>query len=293
MGRATPDLRHVLGCYARAAEFDVISDHSGMIAPAVAGTLKTPVAHTIHSALEDAAAAIYEDIGRLAPQVGLISVSLNQRRPKPALNWVANCPNAIDPTLYPLPTPPEHARRDRYLLFLGRMSPQKGAHRAIETALAAGCPLKLAGRIQEPLEHRYFDQHIRPHLSATIEYLGEVNHNEKVSLLQNARATLFPIEWQEPFGLVLIESMACGTPVIAARRGAVPKIVENGIGGLIVDRWEDAAQALQHTDQIPPAATRRSVEQRFTPQQMIHNYLDAFERTINQFNTPAQTTHNK
>jgi len=287
MGQAAPELRHVLGCYMRAGEFDVISDHSGMVGAAVAGTLATPLTHTIHCALEGAAAAIYDDIGRLAQQVGFVSVSLNQRRPKPTLNWVANCPNAIDLTVYPLPSQLEGSRRDRYLLFLGRMSPQKGAHRAIETALAAGCPLKLAGRIKEPLEHRYFDRHVRPHLSSTIEYLGEVTHDEKVSLLQGARATLFPVAWEEPFGLVLIESMACGTPVLATRRGAVPEIVEDGVGGVIVDRWEDAAQALERTDDISAAATRRSVEQRFTPERMVHNYLDAFERTIAHRETPS------
>src|SRR5690606_1699393 len=150
----------------------------------------------------------------------------------PDLNWIANCPNALDFDLYPFAP-----YRGDYLLFIGRMSPDKGAHRAVRMAMETGLPLKLAGKIHEPLEQHYFDEYVRPHLSSEIEYLGEVAHGEKVDLFQHARATLFPIEWEEPFGLVMIESMACGTPVIATRYGAVPEVIEPGRGGVIVDNW--------------------------------------------------------
>jgi glycosyltransferase involved in cell wall biosynthesis len=114
------------------------------------------------------------------------------------------------------------------------MSPDKGAHRAIAVAMQTGLPLKIAGKMREPPEVSYFEQYVRPHLVDGIEFLGEVTHGEKVELLQNARATLFPIEWEEPFGLVMIESMACGTPVLATRRGAVPEVVEDGVTGFLV-----------------------------------------------------------
>ena len=172
----------------------------------------------------------------MVPHAALISVSDNQRRPKPDLPWVATCPNALDLSVYPF-----RPERGDYLLFLGRMTPDKGAHHAIAVATESGVSLKIAGKSREPLERQYFDELVRPHLSSTIEYVGEVTHREKVHLLQHARATLFPIEWDEPFGLVMIESMACGTPVIATRFGAVPEVIEDGVSGVIVDRWQDMA----------------------------------------------------
>ena len=179
---------------------------------------------------------MYASIARVAPQVGLISISMNQRKPKPDLPWIANCPNALDFSVYPC-----KPHRGDYLLFLGRMSPDKGAHRAIAVAMEAGLPLKLAGKMQDQKEIEYFDELVAPHLVGDIEYLGEVSHGEKVELLQNARATLFPIEWEEPFGLVMIESMACGTPVIATRWGAVPEVIEDGRSGIIVDSYREMA----------------------------------------------------
>ena len=145
------------------------------------------------------------------------------------------------------------------------MTADKGAHRAIAVAIERGLPLKLAGKCREPLEQQYFDELVRPHLSDRIEYVGEVTHGEKVELLQHARATLFPIEWDEPFGLVMIESMACGTPVIATRFGAVPEVIDDGVTGVIVPSWRDMGDALERADAIDPQVQRRVVEERFSP----------------------------
>ena len=142
------------------------------------------------------------------------------------------------------------------------MSPDKGAHRAVAVAMEAGLPLKIAGKMQEPKEREYFHEFVEPHLVDGIEYLGEVTHGEKVELLQNARATLFPIEWEEPFGLVMIESMACGTPVIATRWGAVPEVIEHGRSGIIVDHYRQMAGALEEADKLDPFELRRYVEER-------------------------------
>jgi glycosyltransferase involved in cell wall biosynthesis len=214
---------------------------------------------------------VYEQIARVSPQVGLISISLNQRLPKPELPWVANCPNALDFSLYPV-----KPHRGDYLLFLGRMSPDKGCHRAIDVAVSAGMPLKIAGKKREPAERAYFDEYVGPHLSGEIEYLGEVTHGEKVELLQNARATLFPIEWEEPFGLVMIESMACGTPVIATRYGAVPEVIDHGRSGIIVDDYREMVDALDAADGLEPDALRAIAEERFSRERMVADYVAAY-----------------
>ena len=273
IGSSWIDLRHALSCYLRAHEFDVVNDHSGPSAAVLGGLVRTPVVHTVHGPLDEVSLANYRGMAKLAPRVGLISVSMNQRKPGPDLPWVANCGNALDLHAYPF-----HAERGEYLLYLGRLSPDKGAHRAIEVAREAGIPIKLAGKKRERMEQAYFDEMVRPLLGDGVEYLGETSHATKVALLQDARATLFPIDWEEPFGLVMIESMACGTPVIATRYGAVPEVVEHGRGGIVVDDYREMVDALADADRLEPAECRRSVEERFSPERMVDCYVDACER---------------
>jgi len=275
IGRSLPDLRHILACYERAEEFDVINDHTGPLGAVLGELLSTPVVHTVHGPLDGEPGDVYESIGRVAPSVGLISISLNQRRPKPDLNWIANVPNALDLEHYPC-----KPHRGDYLLFLGRFNHEKGAHRAVAVAMELGLPLKLAGKMREPREKEYFAEFVEPHLGNGIEYLGEVNHGTKVELLQNARCTLFPIEWEEPFGLVMIESMACGTPVIATRQGAVPEVIGDGTGGVIVDHWHDIPAALEQADAIEPTECRRFAEEQFAPDRMVADYERAYQEAI-------------
>jgi glycosyltransferase involved in cell wall biosynthesis len=274
IGTSLVELNHALTCYERAGEFDVINDHSGLPGAALAGCVGTPVVHTVHGPLDGEAGPIYQRIARVSP-VGLISLSLNQRKPLPDLPWIANCPNALDLAAYPF-----QPERGDYLLFLGRMSADKGAHRAIEVAKTLGLPLKLAGKMREQLERDYFEHQVRPNLEWGIEYLGEVSHEEKVALLQDARATLFPISWEEPFGLVMIESMACGTPVIATRWGAVPEVIEHGRSGIIVERHMDMVDALEQADGLDPRGLRTYVEERFSPHRMVQDYLAAYDLAI-------------
>jgi glycosyltransferase involved in cell wall biosynthesis len=277
IGQTLPELQHCLHCFERAGDFDVVNDHSGLLAAALGGLIDRPFLHTVHGPLDAAGGEVYEQIARVAPNLGLISVSLNQRKPKPDLPWAANCPNALDFSLYPC-----KPHRGEYLLFLGRMSPDKGCHRAIDVAVTAGLPLKIAGKdpSREPAEQLYFDEFVRPHLNSQIEYLGEVTHGEKVELLQDARATLFPIEWEEPFGLVMIESMACGTPVIATRWGAVPEVIEHGRSGIIVDNYRIMAAALGEADRLDPLELRRYAELHFSPERMVAEYTRAFTAAV-------------
>jgi glycosyltransferase involved in cell wall biosynthesis len=275
IGQSNYELHHALACFERAADFEIINDHSGVLAAALGAACPTPVVHTVHGPLNRRAGELYEQIHGIAPRVGLISLSMNQRSPLPDLNWIANCPNALDLSLYPV-----HPHRGDYLLFLGRMSPDKGAHRAVQVAEQLGLPLKLAGKMQELREEEFFDAEVRPHLGGDIEYVGEVSHAEKVDLLQNARATLFPIEWAEPFGLVMIESMACGTPVIATRHGAVPEVIDDGRTGIIVDDYAEMPAALEQADRIDPLECRRYVEERFSKERMVADYETAYATAL-------------
>jgi glycosyltransferase involved in cell wall biosynthesis len=220
--------------------------------------------------------AMYEQLAGVVPNLHLISISINQRRPKPDLPWLANCPNALDLSVYPC-----KPHTGEYLLFLGRMSPDKGCHRAIAVAMERELPLKIAGKMQEPKERAYFEEFVEPHLDIRgIEYLGEVSHGKKVELLQDARATLFPIDWEEPFGLVMIESMACGTPVIATNRGAVPEVIEHGRSGIIVDSYREMAAALEQADALDPLECRLYVVERFSPERMVDDYVRAYREAM-------------
>ena len=276
IGRSYWELNHALACYTRAGEFDVVSDHTGMTGVALSGLVDTAVVHTVHGPMDGEPGEMYQQLSGLIPDLNLISLSINQRRPKPDLPWLANCPNALDLSIYPC-----RPHRGDYLLFLGRMSPDKGCHRAIAVAIELGVPLKIAGKKQEPKEQAYFDEFVAPHVGMhDIEYLGEVSHGTKVELLQGARATLFPIEWEEPFGLVMIESMACGTPVIATNRGAVPEVIGHGESGIIVEHYRQMPAALEAADALDPLECRRYVEEHFSPERMVRDYVRAFREAI-------------
>ncbi len=275
IGTSWIELHHALPCYENADEFDVIHDHSSQLVSMMGGLIPTPVVHTVHGPLDDIQLGNYRGLAKLAPQVGLVSISMNQRKPGPDLPWVANIPNALDLDAFPY-----HSERGEYLLYLGRLSPDKGAHRAIEIAREAGLPIKLAGKKREHLEQEYFDELVAPLLGDDAEYVGETSHATKVDLLQNARATLFPIDWEEPFGLVMIESMACGTPVIATRRGAVPEVVDHGRSGIIVDDYREMVAAIAEADRIEPEECRRAAEDHFSTGRMVADYVAVYEELL-------------
>jgi glycosyltransferase involved in cell wall biosynthesis len=275
IGLSLPDLHHALTCYAQADDFDLINDHSGPLGAALGAAVDVPTCHTVHGPLTGEPGDVYSLIGRVSPGVGLISVSDSQRTPLPGLNWLATCHNAIAVDAYPF-----QPANDGYLLFLGRMSPDKGAHHAVQVARDTGMPMILAGKMHDLEEREHFDQHVRPFLNDDIRYVGEVSHDEKVRLLQRAAATVFPIQWPEPFGLVMVESMACGTPVVATRFGAVPEVIEDFRSGVIVDRFEDLAAAVQRAAALDPAECRQSATERFSPERMVGNYATAYQRLI-------------
>lgn len=286
IGHTYWELQHTLHALAAAHELDVVHDHTGLLGLALGGLVDLPLVHTVHGPLDGLPGELYEQVCALVPQARLVSISASQRRPHPELPWLATVHNAVDLSLYPEP-PTSRAERSDYLAFLGRMSRDKGAHRAIAVALEAGLPLRIAAKCREPLEVDYFERFVRRHLGGGIEYLGEVGHDDKVELLRHARALLCPISWEEPFGLAMVEAMACGTPVVATRRGSVPEVVEHGRTGIVVDEYTEMASRLGEVEALDPVEIRRSVEERFSPARMVAGYLAAYEAAIASSLLPA------
>jgi glycosyltransferase involved in cell wall biosynthesis len=274
IGQAAPELLHVLSCLERADEFDVVNDHTVLVGSSLAGLVSTPAVNTIHYPLTRETRAILTRVARISPRLRLMSLSLSQRRGAPELPWIANCPNGVDLAAYP----PKSSRGGDYLLFLGRISPSKGPQHAVAAARELGMPLVIAAKAREPDERAFFDEAIRPALRNGIEYVGEVGHEEKVRLLRGAQATLFPIQWEEPAALVPLESMACGTPVVATRRGSVPEVVRDGVTGVVVERPEELPAAVEAASRIEPDACRAHVVETFSADRMVERYEAVYER---------------
>ncbi|MEO8736092.1 MAG: glycosyltransferase family 4 protein [Edaphobacter sp.] len=214
--------------------------------------------------------------------MNLVSISDAQRRPMPWANWAGTVYHGLPENLY---FPQE--RPGKYLAFIGRISPEKRVDRAIEIAKRAGMPIKIAAKI-DAADKEYFDSKIRKLLDdPLVEYIGEIGEPEKCEFLSNACALIFPIDWAEPFGLTMIESMACGTPVVAYRMGSVPEIIDEGITGFVVDNIDDAVSAVQRVCALDRTVCRRVFEQRFTARRMCSNYLDIYKQICDRQFTPA------
>ncbi|MCB1884713.1 MAG: glycosyltransferase family 4 protein [Geminicoccaceae bacterium] len=207
----------------------------------------------------------------------LVSISDDQRLPMPPVNWAGTVHHGLPPDLLPFSPEPKGG----YLAFLGRISPEKRPDRAIEIAAKAGLPLKIAAKVDK-VDQAYWDETIAPMIEAhpNVAYVGEVGERGKVEFLGNATALLFPVDWPEPFGLVMIEAMACGTPVIGFRRGSVPEVIENGVTGFIVDTVEEAALAARRAASLDRATIRAAFENRFTVGRMTEDYLSIYRRLV-------------
>jgi len=208
------------------------------------------------------------------PQYGLISISDHQRRPLPNAGWLATIPHGVPVDRYQFSPRPAGG----YLAFLGRASPEKRLDLAIQLARSAGLPLKIAAKV-DSVDRVYFDSVIRPLLDVPgVECIGEIGDGLKSAFLGNAIALLFPINWPEPFGLVMIEAMACGTPVIAWKCGSVPEVIDDGITGYIVDSEQEAIEAIGRAPGLSRRRIRDTFEQRFTTTIMARRYLEVYER---------------
>lgn len=257
-----------------AHEFDVIHFHTDYLHFPLARELAVPHVTTLHGRLDlPGLAALY----RHFDAIPLVSISDSQRAPLPWANWQATIYHGLPPDLYSF-----QPDAGDYLIFIGRVSPEKRVDRAIDIALRSGMPLYIAAKVDQP-DQAYFDDCIRPLLDhPLIRFIGEIGEQDKRHLLAGATALLFPIDWPEPFGLVMIESFACGTPVIAYPHGAVPEVMENGVSGFVVTDPDAAVAAVRHTGRLDRARCRRVFEQRFTAQQMASNYLQVYQQVRQQ-----------
>ncbi|MBI3255453.1 MAG: glycosyltransferase family 4 protein [Candidatus Andersenbacteria bacterium] len=252
--------------------FDIIHSHTSFYYVPFAMHAAAPSVTTLHGSLE---APVDNFVFPQFPDHNYISISNNQREPLPQLNYVATVYNGIDVNKFtPLYEP------GKYLAFLGRIMPDKGIDEAIKVARHTGLPLKIAAKI-DPYDQEYYDQVIKPQIDGqSIEYLGEVDHAGKNELLKNAIALLFPILWREPFGLVMAEAMACGTPVIGLRRGSVEEVVSNGETGFVVDTMEEMVEAVKKISTIKRELCRQRAEANFSMDTMISGYEAAYKKII-------------
>ncbi|HKQ82108.1 MAG TPA: glycosyltransferase family 4 protein [Steroidobacteraceae bacterium] len=257
----------------RAEQFDILHFHLDLVHYPMFETLANRTVTTMHGRLD------LKDLPPVHlqwPQFGLVSISNAQRKPLPFAHWLATVPHGLPRTLYDYCTQP----RLDYLAFIGRMSPEKQPDRAIRIAQRAGIPLKMAAKV-DAVDTVYFERVVRPLLAdPLIEFIGEIGDDRKAEFLGNAVALLFPIDWPEPFGLVMIEAMACGTPVIAWNCGSVPEVIVDGVSGCLVDSEDAAVAAIERVRRIDRRRIRAEFEARFTSISMARAYLDVYRQRI-------------
>ena len=256
----------------RANEFDLLHFHLDYYPFSVMARQSTPFLTTLHGRLD---LPEHEPVFSTFPTIPVVSVSNAQRRPAPNANWIGTVHHGMPEDLL-RPVPAEAS----YLAFLGRISPEKRVDRAIHIAERCGLPLKIAAKV-DPVDHNYFEEMIRPLLAKPhVEYIGEIADAQKSEFLSRAVALIVPIDWPEPFGLVMIEAMACGTPVIAFNRGAVPELIEDGVTGFVVEDETSAVGVLRHLSRLSRAVIRKRFEERFTARRMARDYLAVYQDLV-------------
>ena len=263
-------------------DFDVIHFHIDYLHFSMSRREELPQLTTLHGRL---------DIPDLVPlyrefsEMPVVSISDAQRAPLPWINWQGTVHHGMPEERFVASPEP-----GKYLAFLGRVSPEKGVDQAIEIALRAGVPLKIAAKIDRS-DQDYFEEHVKPAFkNELIEFVGEIGDLEKNDFLGNAAALLFPINWCEPFGIVLIEAMSCGLPVIAYPLGSVPEIIENGVSGFLVQNVDEAVQAITRLSTIDRRKCRKAFERRFSDKRMAHDYLRIYERIVKREPQPIALT---
>ncbi len=256
----------------RAHEFDVVHFHIDLMHAPLARAFADRTVTTLHGRLD---LPDLQPFFRTFARLPFVSISHAQRRPLPPVNWAGTVYHGLPRNLLPFSPAP----RDGYLAFLGRISPEKRPDRAIEIAARAGLPLKIAAKIDRA-DDDYWAEVIEPLVNrhANVEYVGEITDREKAAFLGGASALLFPIDWEEPFGLVMIEAMSCGTPVIAFRRGSVPEVMDEGVTGFVVSTVSEAVAGVGRLGDLNRGTVRSTFERRFTVERMARDYMETYAR---------------
>jgi glycosyltransferase involved in cell wall biosynthesis len=266
LGNVWYEAFHSLSAYLQAGEFDAIHDHSGIIGPALGALLagRPPVVHTLHGPWTEPSRRYYSLVH---DRVHLVAISAAQRADHPGIRYAGVVHNGIDLATYPMVE-----AKDDFLVYIGRSNPDKGPTIAIEVARRAGLPLAMIVKRNEPFERAYWEEMVAPALNDEVEVFEAVTHATKTDLLSRARAMIFPIQWPEPFGLVMVEAMACGTPVVACPAGAAVELVEEGVTGFLRDSIDDLAAAVGDVDRCSPQACRERVSRHFSAEAMVAGY---------------------
>lgn len=270
MGGSATELRHVIHAYEVARDADVVHDHT-LVGPVYSDRFSgLPVVTTNHGPFQSELGDYYRAIG---PRVPVIAISHHQASTATGVPIAAVIHHGVDQDRFPV-----GPGTGEYAAFLGRMCPEKGIPAAIGAARLAGIPLQIAAKMSEPAEILYFDRVVRPLLGGDIQYIGEVASEAKLELLGNATCLLNPIAWPEPFGMVMLESLACGTPVVTTAMGAAPEIVDNGRTGFICADVKSAASALQIVGSLSREACRDVVRERFSSDRMVARHVALYEQ---------------
>jgi glycosyltransferase involved in cell wall biosynthesis len=251
--------------------FDVVHDHAGIVGPVCGAMLndRPPVVHTLHGPWTPQTRLFYGLVGQ---HVQLVTVCDAQQTDNPDVPYLGTVHNGIDLDSYEY-----REEKDDVLVYIGRSNPDKGPKEAISIARRAGLPLQMILKRSEPPEREYFEHEIAPLLSSDIELYENVSHQDKVAMLGRSRAMIFPIRWPEPFGLVMVEAMACGTPVVTTNWGAAPEIVDDGVTGFRRDGDDDLVEAIGRVRTLSSAACRKRVEDLFSAQAMVRGYEAVYE----------------
>jgi glycosyltransferase involved in cell wall biosynthesis len=269
-------ITHSLASYLEISkgDYDLIHDHTWKEGLSCASFISTPIVHTIHGPFDEENKRFYSLFKR-SKKIGFVTISNFQQACFPWLNYLATVYNAIDTSKYPY-----SKEKEDFFLYLGRFNSEKAPHLACKAVKKLGGKLILAGKINEQAEKDYFNGSVKSYLNKDIRYLGEVSERKKMGLLSKAKGYLFSIQWDEPFGITLIEAMACGTPVITFKRGATPEIVEHEVTGYVVKGMDEFIRAMKRIDEINPKRCRERIEKLFSLKSMINGYERAYTKIL-------------
>jgi glycosyltransferase involved in cell wall biosynthesis len=273
IGNPWYEASHAMSAYEGSERFDILHDHTGPVGVSIGALIESPIVHTLHGPFTPQALMLYS---RIARHLWFVAISESQRSMGPPdLHWAGVVYNGI-----PMENYPYREDKENFLFFLGRADEEKAPHLAVEAARRAGRPLVMCVTAKNEREQRYWAERVEPLLGDDVEVHGECDQEQKADLLGRAAALLFPIQWAEPFGLVMIEAMACGTPVVAWRNGSVPEVIDDGVTGFVVDSMDGMVQAIERVGELDPRAARAHVEERFSAAAMVTGYERAYERIL-------------